>query len=181
MVRLWQQGLFMASRWAWRVAREGLTIPVPNSFLERLANRLDDATIEDLVIEPQPEGRLQVRGRKKVGVWLDFSVTFELAAPGAGDPPRSLILIPEAVTPFPARGPMLAAMEALAGIERHGDRLCINLDTLMTGHEWGRKLPAALRERVRVADITTEQGRLKLQLRLSASACPSQPLERGDS
>ncbi len=180
-MRLWQQGLLMASRWAWRVAREGVVLPVPRSVLERLATKLDDATIEDLTIEPRPEGRLRVAGRKKVGVWLDFEIVFELAAPGPGDPPRSLILIPESVSPFPARGPMLSAMEALNGVERRGDRIRLNLDTLMTGHEWGRKVPAAVRERVRVADVGTAEGRIRLTLRLSGSARGSEPAQRGDA
>ncbi|MFO8154573.1 MAG: hypothetical protein ACQERR_08585 [Pseudomonadota bacterium] len=180
-MRLWQQGLFMASRWAWRVAKEGVVLPVPRSVLERLAAKLDDPTVENLVIEPRPQGRLRVAGRKKVGVWLDFEIVFELAAPGSGDPPRALILVPESVSPFPARGPMLAAMEALTGVERQGDRILLNLDTLMTGHEWGRKVPAMVRERVRVADVTTEEGRIRMKLRLSSSARGPGPPERAGS
>ncbi|MFP4607933.1 MAG: hypothetical protein ACLFP7_09905 [Thiohalospira sp.] len=167
-MRLWQQGLLHASRWAVKAARKGVTVPVPRRVLARLAERAEDPSLANLRLDVRDGGILEVSGRKKAGIWVDFRARFRVEAPAAGDPPRAIILRPEEVQPFLARGPMLAALGQQAGARRDGDRVCIDLDEVLQGHEWGKKVPAALRERLRISGVETADGKLHLRLQLSA-------------
>ena len=170
MARLWTKGLLTVSRWAYRAARDGVTVPVPAAVLDRLGRRLDDATLDDLQLRPAAAAHLNVTGRKKAGVWLEFSARFRLEPPGPDDPPRSLVLVPETIQPFPVKAPMLAALAVLDGVDRQGERLRLNLDHLMETHQWGRKVPDALRNRLRIADVRSDDRGIRLQLRASTQA-----------
>jgi hypothetical protein len=167
-MRLWQQGLLYASRWAVKAAREGVTVPIPRRILARLVERMEEPSLADLRLEVGDGGYLEVSGRKKAGIWVDFRARFRVAAPTDRDPPRALILHPEEVQPFLAKGPMLAALGQLDGARRDGDRVRIDLDHLLQNHEWGKKVPAALRERLRISGVGAAEGQLRLQLRVSA-------------
>lgn len=167
MARLWAKGLVTVSYWAYRTARHGVNLPVPQSVLDRLTQGLTDETIDTLRLRPQSASHLSVTGRKRLGMWIEFSALFRLEPPGLGDPPRSLILVPEKIQPFPVRSPMLAAIANLEGVERNGDRLRINLDRFMDEHQWGRRLPAAVRNRVRIAGVYADAQRIRLNLRIS--------------
>lgn len=168
MARLWTKGLMIAVRWSWKAARDGITLPVPGAVLERLARRLNDDTLADLSLKPAAGSRLDVSGRKrKAGIWIDFAARFRLEPPGADDPPRSLVLVPEKFQPFPVKAPMLAALAALDGVEWRGERLCLNLDLFMETHQWGRRVPAAVRNRVRICDVQADARGIRLQLRAS--------------
>lgn len=171
MARLWTKGLVVAARWSWKAARDGITLPVPGAVLERLARRLNNDSLEDLSVQPAAASRLCVTGRKKkAGVWIEFSARFRLEPPGSEDPPRSLVLVPEQIQPFPVKTPMLAALAALDGVDRQGARLRLNLDRFMEGHQWGRRVPAALRNRLRIADVRADERGIRLQLRVSSQA-----------
>ncbi|SFD30854.1 hypothetical protein SAMN05660831_01373 [Thiohalospira halophila DSM 15071] len=167
-MRLWQQGLLHASRWAVKAAREGITVPIPRRILARLAERADDPSLADLRLAVRDGAILEVTGRKKAGVWVDFRARFRVEAPAAGDPPRALVLRPEEVQPFLAKGPMLAALGQQAGARRDGDRVRIDLDEVLQGHEWRKKVPDALRERLRIGGVESADGQLKLRLQISA-------------
>ena len=171
MARLWTKGLMTVARWSWKAARNGITLPVPGAVLERLARRLDDASLDALRMQPTSPSHLKVSGRKKkAGVWIDFSVHFRLEPPAPDDPPRSLVLVPEKVQPFPVKAPMLAALAALDGVNRRGERLTLNLDRFMDEHQWGRRVPGAVRNRVRIADVQVDARGIRLQLRVSTQA-----------
>ncbi|HKJ76758.1 MAG TPA: hypothetical protein VKA64_06100 [Gammaproteobacteria bacterium] len=170
MARLWQKGLMVASKWAYKVAREGITIPIPQAVIDRLSAGLAQGAVQDLRIRPQADSHLVVTGRKKVGVWLEFSAVFRIEPPASDESPRSLVLVPERIQPLPARSPMLGAMAALNGVERDGDRLRLNLDRLMADHEWGRRVPAAVRERVRITGVSADAERIRIRLRFSRHA-----------
>lgn len=49
-------------------------------------------------------------------------------------------------------------------------RLCLNLDRFMDEHQWGRRVPAVLRNRVRIADVRADERSIRLQLRVSHRA-----------
>lgn len=170
MARLWAKGLMTVSWWAYRAARDGITLPVPGSVLERLCRRLAGDTLDELRLKPAPHAHLSLSGRRKAGVWIDFNARFRIEPPGPGDPPRSLVLVPEKIQPFPVRAPMLRALAALDGVDRRGERLCLNLDRFMDEHQWGRRVPAALRNRVRIADVRADERGIRLQLRVSHRA-----------
>lgn len=166
MVRLWQKGLWVASKWAYKVAREGLTVPIPQAVFERLVRRLARDAAQELKVRPRAPAHLVITGRKKVGIWLDVTAVFRLEPPAPDGPPRSLRLIPECVRPLPARSPVLSAMAAVPGVEREEGQLRIDLDRLMADDEWGRRLPAAVRQRLRVAEVAADSRRIQLRLRL---------------
>lgn len=167
MARLLTKGLMAASIWAYKAARHGMTLPVPQAVFDRLARQQDDDTIDKLQIHPKAPSHLCVSGRKKAGVWIEFSALFRLEPPGTDDPARSLVLVPEKIRPFPAKSSMLGAIARLDGFERHGDRLLFDLDRFLRGHEWGSRIPAGVRERVRVSDVTADDRRLRLQLQVA--------------
>ncbi|RRQ22040.1 hypothetical protein [Thiohalobacter thiocyanaticus] len=158
------------SWWAYRAAREGVNLPVPGAVLERLCRRLAGDSLEDLRIRPASPTHLSITGRRKAGIWIEFNARFRLEAPGPDDPPRGLVLVPEKIQPFPVKSPMLAALAALDGVDRQGERLRLNLDHFMEGHQWGRRIPAALRNRVRIADVRADERSIRLQLRVSHRA-----------
>jgi len=170
MARLWTKGLLTASVWAYKAARHGVSLSVPQSVLDRLTRRLDGASVENLRLSPKETSHLSVFGRKRVGVWIEFSALFRLEPPGPSDPPRSLILVAEKIQPFPVRSPMLGAIAGLEGVDRDGDRLRLNLDRFMDAHHWGKRVPAAIRQRIRIADVLVNNGRIRLQLRASHQA-----------
>lgn len=157
----------VAGKWALRVARDGVAVPVPQRVLDRLAADLGDDSVRKLQVRAEGDRHLVLSGRKRVGVWLDFRATFRLEPPSGDDPPRAIVLVPEKVQPLPARSLTLAAMAALPAIERDGDRLALDLDRLMEAHEWGRRVPGAVRDRVRVAGVRVEDGRIRLRLAFS--------------
>lgn len=156
-----------ASMWAYKAARHGVTLPVPRAVFERLARQQRDETIDNLQIHPKSPSHLYVTGRKRAGVWVEFSAVFRLEPPGVDDPARSLVLVPEEIRPFPARSSMLGAIARLDGFERHGDRLRFDLDRYLGEHEWGSRIPAGVRERVRVSDVTADDRNLRLQLQVA--------------
>lgn len=168
--RLWARGLMTVSWWAYRATRDGVNLPVPGAVLERLCRRLAGDSLEDLRIRPAGPAHLSITGRRKVGLWIDFNARFRLEAPGSDDPPRSLVLVPEKIQPFPVKSPMLTALAALDGVDRRGERLCLQLDHFMDEHQWGRRIPAALRKRVRIAAVHADERSIRLQLRVSHRA-----------
>lgn len=170
MARLLTKGLMAASMLAYKAAREGLTLPVPQSVFDRMARKRQDDTLDSLRIRPEGPSHLRVTGRKKAGVWVEFTALFRLEPPGAGDPARSLVLVPEQIKPFPAKSSMLGAIADLDGFERRGDRLRFDLDRFLGENEWGRRLPAGVRERVRVAGVTADDRNVRLQLRIGSRA-----------
>jgi hypothetical protein len=159
-----------ASMWAYKAARQGVTLPVPQAVFDRLARQRHDDTIDNLQIRPKAPSHLCVSGRKKAGVWIEFSALFRLEPPGPDDPARSLVLVPEKIRPFPAKSSMLGAIAGLDGFERSGDRLRFDLDRFLGGHEWGSRIPAGVRERVRVAEVTADDRKLRLQFRIASRA-----------
>lgn len=170
MARLWAKGLMTVAWWSYRAAREGITLPVPGAVLERLCRRLAGDSLDDLRIRPGAPTHLSITGRRKAGIWIDFNARFRLEAPGPDDPPRGLVLVPEKIQPFPVKSPMLAALAALDGVDRQGERLRLNLDHFMEEHQWGRRIPAAVRDRVRIDAVQADERSIRLLLRVSAQA-----------
>jgi hypothetical protein len=166
-IRGWQKGLFKASQWAFKLAREGFQVPIPQSLLDRLVRRVDDPSVRDLRLEAQPDDRVQLSGLKKKGVWVSFSATFGLAAPGPDDPPQSLALHLQAAEPFFARSAVLAALGNLDGVRVDGERVLVDLGEYIRQHQWGGKIPAAVRERLRITEAHSDDGRIQLRVGLA--------------
>ena len=161
-------GAVKAGQWAQRAAREGFTVPVPQSILDRLAARVDDTSIRDLSLTPQPGNRLRLSGLKKKGVWVEFAAEFRIAHPDTDDPPQSLVLALEKAEPFFARKPLLDALEAIQGVHVRGERILVDLGGVIAASDWGGRIPAAVRNRLRIREVaTTEDGRLRLRVALA--------------
>ena len=165
--RIWQKGLVKASQWAVQAAREGFQIPIPQGLLNKLVERVDDPSVRGLALAIRDGDRLELSGLKKKGVWVQFSAAFLLEAPGDGDPPQSLVLILEEAEPFFAKGALLTALGDLDGVSAAGDRVLVDVNDLIDRNEWGRKVPQALRSRLRITDIGTQEGRINLRVGLT--------------
>jgi hypothetical protein len=166
-IRGWQKGLFKASQWALKLAREGFQVAIPQSLLDRLVRRVDDPSVRDLKLQAQPGDRLQLSGLKKKGVWVSFSATFDLAAPEPDDPPQSLALRLQEAEPFFARGAVLTALGNLDGVQVDGERVFVDLGEYIRQHQWGGKIPAAVRDRLRITEAHSDDGRIQLRVGLA--------------
>ncbi|MFB6261548.1 MAG: hypothetical protein ABEJ96_10255 [Thiohalorhabdaceae bacterium] len=165
-IRGWQKGVFKVSQWAIKLAREGLRIPVPQSVLNRLVRNVDDPSVRDLRLEAQEADRVVLSGLKKKGVWVGFSATFTLAAPGEEEPPQSLALTLETAEPFFARGALLAALADIDGVQVEGDRALVDLREVIRQHDWGSKIPEGVRNRLRIMEAHSSEGRIQLRVGL---------------
>ncbi|MEF8793980.1 hypothetical protein [Thiohalorhabdus sp.] len=166
-IRGWQKGVFKLSQWAVKLAREGFNIPVPQSVLIRIVRKVDDPSVRDLRLEARDEDRLVLSGLKKKGMWVDFSATFTLEPPGEDEPPQSLALNLETTEPFFARGPLLGALAGVDGIKVKGDRALVDLGEIIQQNQWGRKIPEAVRGRLRIMEAHSSEGRVQLRLGLA--------------
>lgn len=166
-IRGWQKGLLKASQWAMKFAREGFQVPIPQSLLDRLVRRVADDSVRDLKLQAQDGDRLQLSGLKKKGVWVSFSATFDLAAPEADDPPQSLVLRLQEAEPFFARSAVLTALGGLDGVRVDGERVLVDLGEHIRQHQWGGKVPAGIRERLRITEAHSDQGRIQLRVGLA--------------
>jgi len=162
-----QKGLMKASQWAIKAAREGFQIPVSQSVLDSLVERVDDPSVRDLSLKAQGDNRVALSGLKKKGIWVEFSALFRLSPPGDGDPGRSLVLALEKAEPFFARNAVLGALDGIDGVTVSGERVLVDLDDMLDRNEWVRKIPRTLRSRLRIADIETEEGRINLRVGLA--------------
>lgn len=166
--RIWRKGLVKASQWGWKLAREGFQVPVPHSLLDGLARKMAaDPNVRDLCLQVTSDQRLILSGLKKKGLWVSFRVTFVLDAPAADDPKRSLPLTIAEAEPFFARGLARSSMAEIEGVSVAGERIRIDLDGVIDRHEWARKVPQTLRDRLRITGAHTEGGRLYLHLSLA--------------
>ncbi len=166
--RIWRKGLVKASQWGWKLAQEGFQVPVPQSLLDGLARKMAaDPSVRDLRLQVAPDQRLALSGLKKKGLWVTFRVTFVLEAPAADDPKRSLPLTIAEAEPFFARGLARSAMAEIDGVSVAGERIQIDLDGAIDRHEWARKIPQTLRDRLRITGAHTEGERLYLHLSLA--------------
>lgn len=166
-IRGWQKGVFKLSQWAVKLAREGLQIPIPQSVLNRLVRKVDDASVRDLRLEAREADRVVLSGLKKKGVWVDFSATFALEAPAEEEPAQSLVLKLESAEPFFARGALLAALADVDGIKVTGDRALVDLGEIIKHNEWGSKIPEAVRGRLRIMEAHSSEGRIQLRVGLA--------------
>ena len=162
--RLIQKGLLKASQWAIKAAREGFQVPIPQSMLDNLMRRVDDASVRDLQLKATPDDRLQLSGLKKKGVWVEFQATFRMAPPDPNEPGQSLALNLEKADPFFARGAILSALAGVDGVSVQEERVLVDLGNLIEQNDWGRRVPKALRDRLRIADISTQEGRINLRV-----------------
>jgi hypothetical protein len=156
-----------ASQWAIKAAKEGFQIPISQSVLDSLVGRVDDPSVRDLSLRAQTDNRVALSGLKKKGVWVEFSALFQLRPPGADDPGRSLVLDLEKAEPFFARNAVLTALDDIDGVAVTEERVLVDLDDMLDRNEWVRKIPKALRSRLRIADVGTEEGRINLRIALS--------------
>ncbi|KPV40288.1 hypothetical protein AN478_09335 [Thiohalorhabdus denitrificans] len=165
--RFLQKGLLMASKWAVKAAREGFQVPIPQSVLDNLLRRMDDPSVRDLHLKPAADNRVELSGMKKVGVWVEFRAVFRLDPPAAEEPGQSLALALEKADPFFARNALLGALEEVDGVHVHEERVLVDLGNLIEQHQWGRKVPRGLRDRLRIADVSTQEGRINLRVGVS--------------
>lgn len=166
-IRGWRKGVLKASQWAVKLAREGFQVPIPQSVLDRLIRKVDDATVRDLQLRAEEQDRVVLTGLKKKGIWVGFSVTFVLDAPGEEEPPQSLALGLEEAEPFFARGAVLAALDHLEGVHVSGERVLVDLGALISRNEWGSKVPEAIRGRLRITEAHSSRGRIQLRVGLA--------------
>ncbi|HKJ72110.1 MAG TPA: hypothetical protein VKA55_10195 [Gammaproteobacteria bacterium] len=166
-IRSWQKGVLKASRWAARFAQEGFRIPIPQSVLDRLVRRVDDPSVRDLQLQAREGDRVVLSGLKKKGLWVSFSATFALAAPGEDEPPQSLALSLEQAEPFFARSAVLAALAGIDGVTVADERVLVDLGDLIAQNEWASKIPESVRGRVRITQAHSEEGRIQLRVGLA--------------
>ena len=166
-IRGWHKGVLKASQWAAKFAREGFQIPIPQSVLDRLMRKVEDPSVRDLQLIARDHDRIVLSGLKKKGVWVSFSATFALAAPGEDEPAQSLALDLEGAEPFFARGAVLSALSQIDGVEVDGERVLVHLAEFIKQNEWGKKVPDGVRNRLRITEAHSTDGRIQLRVGLA--------------
>jgi len=166
-IRGWQKGVLKASQWAAKFAREGFQVPIPQSLLDRLVAKVDDPSVRDLRLEAHEGDRIVLSGLKKKGLWVSFSATFALSAPDPEEPPQSLALTLEQAEPFFARNAVLSALAHIDGVGVSGERVLVDLGDFIARHDWGSKVPAGVRNRLRVTGAHSDGGRINLRVGLA--------------
>ena len=162
--QLIQKGLAKASQWAVKAAKEGFHVPISQSVLDNLVARVDDPSVRDLSLRAHPENQVALSGLKKKGIWVEFAADLRIAAPAESDPQRSLVLTLEQAEPFFARSALLSALDGVDGVSVVEERILVDLDDMLERNDWVRKIPKALRARLRITDVTTEEGRIHLRV-----------------
>ncbi|MFA9461136.1 hypothetical protein [Thiohalorhabdus methylotrophus] len=133
-------------------------------MLDNLMRRVDDPSVRDLQLKATPDNRLELSGKKKKGVWVGFQATFQMAPPHAQEHGQSLALTLEKADPFFARNALLDTLADVDGVQVQEERVLVDLGSLIEQNDWGRRVPKALRDRLRIADVSTQDGRINLRV-----------------
>ncbi len=149
-----------------RLRQRRVSVPVPESALMKTLGHVQDPTLRGLTLEIGDGGRLTVRGEKRKGVWVAFSVTFIAVAPSPGSPGQCVELYLERTSPFFAGPLVLKALDRIEEMEVVGGRARVRLDRWVEEQEWAQPLPSGVLDRIRVVGVASDAAERRLLVTL---------------